>query len=137
MSLILIQETASTIPLPETGRGTLFLNETDQLVIKDTAGNVFEAAGIGVNQAWQTVTRSIGTTYTNLTGKPIVVAITASCSAALTVQGLIINGVTVYAGSVNVAGAACGFSLIVPDGATYVTTTNGGTLTLVTWVELR
>jgi hypothetical protein len=94
-------------------------------------------AGIGVNQTWQSVTRAIGTTYTNSTGKPITVAITASCTSGLTVQGLIINGVTVYASSVNVATAACGFALIVPNGATYVTTTNGGTLTLVTWVELR
>jgi len=94
-------------------------------------------AGLGVNQTWQSVTRAIGTTYTNSTGKPITVAITASCSAGLSVQGLTINGVAVYAASVNVATAASGFSLIVPDGATYVTLTNGGTLTLVTWVELR
>jgi hypothetical protein len=65
------------------------------------------------------------------------VAITASCTNGFTVQGLIINGATVYAGSVNVATAACGFSIIVPNGATYVTTTNGGTLTLVSWAELR
>jgi hypothetical protein len=94
-------------------------------------------AGIGVNQTWQSVTRAIGTTYTNSTGKPITTAITASCSSGFTVQGLTINGTPVYAGSVNVAGAACGFSLVVPNGATYVTLTNGGTLTLVTWYELR
>lgn len=94
-------------------------------------------AGLGVNQTWQSVTRAIGTTYTNSTGKPITVAITASCTSAFSVQGLTINGVAVYAASVNVATAASGFSLIVPDGATYVTLTNGGTLTLVTWVELR
>lgn len=94
-------------------------------------------AGLGVNQTWQSVTRAIGTTYTNSTGKPITVAITATCSAGLTVQGLTINGVAVYAASVNVASAASGFSLVIPNGATYVTLTNGGTLTLVTWVELR
>ncbi len=94
-------------------------------------------AGLGVNQTWQSVTRAIGTTYTNSTGKPITVAITATCSAGLTVQGLTINGVAVYAASVNVINAASGFSLVIPNGATYVTLTNGGTLTLVTWVELR
>jgi hypothetical protein len=92
---------------------------------------------IGVGQTWQSVTRAIGTTYTNSTGKPITVAITVTCSAGNTVQGLTINGVAVYAGAVNVATLGAGFSLIVPDGATYVTLTNGGTLTLVTWVELR
>ena len=92
---------------------------------------------IGVNQTWQSPSRAIGTTYTNSTGKPIMVAITATCTAGNTVQGLIINGATVYAGSVNVNGLATGFALIVPNGATYVTTSNGGTLTLVSWAELR
>ena len=92
---------------------------------------------IGVGQTWQSPSRAIGTTYTNSTGKPIMVAITASCTNGFTVQGLIINGATVYAGSVNVATAASGFSIIVPNGATYVTTTNGGTLSLVSWAELR
>jgi len=94
-------------------------------------------AGIGVNQTWQAPTRAIGTTYTNSTGKPITVAITATCNTAFTVQGLTINGTTVYAASVQVASSACGFSLVVPNGATYVTATNGGTLTFVTWYELR
>lgn len=94
-------------------------------------------AGIGVNQTWQSPSRAVGTTYTNSTGKPITVAITVTCTNAFTVQGLIINGATIYAGSVNVATAATGFCLIVPDGATYVTTTNGGTLALVSWAELR
>jgi hypothetical protein len=97
------------------------------------------ASSIGVGQTWQDVfaSRAIGTTYTNSTGKPITVAITATCSAGLTVQGLTIDGVIVYAASVNVVGAASGFALNVPNGATYVTVTNGGTLTLVTWHELR
>lgn len=94
-------------------------------------------AGLGVNQTWQSVIRAIGTTYTNSTGKPITVALTYSCTVANTVQGLVISGATVYASSVNIATFPGGFSLIVPDGATYVTTTNAGTLTLVSWAELR
>lgn len=94
-------------------------------------------AGIGVNQTWQSVTRAIGTTYTNSTGKPIMAAVSYTCTSAVSVQGFIINGATVYAGAVATAGAAGGFSLIIPDGATYVTTTNAGTLTLVAWAELR
>jgi len=95
------------------------------------------ASSIGVGQTWQGPSRAIGTTYTNSTGKPIMVAITATCTSGNTVQGLTINGVAVYAGSVNVNTLASGFALIVPDGATYVTLTNGGTLTLVSWLELR
>ncbi len=40
MSLILRQETASSIPTPDAGRGTIFLNPSDQLTIKDSAGNI-------------------------------------------------------------------------------------------------
>jgi hypothetical protein len=96
-------------------------------------------AGIGVNQTWQDVggSRAIGTTYTNSTGKPIMVVFTATCTAGNTVQGLTIDGVAVYAGSVNVNNLATGVTLIVPNGATYVTLTNGGILTLVSWHELR
>jgi len=94
-------------------------------------------AGFGVNQTWQAPTRAIGTTYTNSSGKPIMVSVSYTCTDANTVQGLIIAGTTVYAGAVNVATFAGAFSLVVPDGATYVTTTNAGTLTLVSWAELR
>jgi hypothetical protein len=95
-------------------------------------------AGIGVNQTWQDVSasRAIGTTYTNSTGKPIMVAITYTNSAAATVQGLVIGGVVVYAAGSEV-GNGSGFSLLVPNGLTYVTTTNGGTMSKVTWYELR
>jgi hypothetical protein len=93
-------------------------------------------AGIGVNQTWTSVARVIGTTYTNSTGKPIMVAITYTSSASSTVQGLTINGAAVYCAGSEV-GNGSGFSLIVPDGATYVTLTNSGTLTLVSWSELR
>jgi len=94
-------------------------------------------AGFGVNQTWQAPVRAIGTTYTNSSGKPIMVSVSYTCTDANTVQGLIIAPTTVYAGAVNVATFAGAFSLVVPDGATYVTTTNAGTLTLVSWAELR
>jgi hypothetical protein len=96
------------------------------------------AAGLGTGgQTWQSPTRAIGTTYTNSTGYPIQVAVTYSNTTGNTIQGLIINGVTVYAGAVDVANNPGAFSLIVPNGATYIFASNGGTATLVTWVELR
>jgi hypothetical protein len=92
---------------------------------------------IGLSQTWQSPARAIGTTYTNSTGKPIMVAICVTCTNGATAQGLIINGATIYAGAVNVATNGTGFALIVPNGATYVTTTNAGTLSIVGWAELR
>lgn len=133
MSLVLQSSGGGSVTIQEPTTASNFT----QTLPATTGTMALTSDVVGVNQTWQSVTRAIGTTYTNSTGKPIVVAITASCSSAFTVQGLTINGQTVYAGSVNVATAACGFSLIVPNGATYVTLTNGGTLTLVTWNELR
>ena len=96
-------------------------------------------AGLGVNQTWTDVSASrfIGTTYTNSTGKPIIAAISATNSLAQAVQGLTINGGAVYASGTSTVAGALGFSLVVPDGATYVTLTNNGVLTKVTWIELR
>jgi hypothetical protein len=128
------------MPITIDGTGTISGVSATGLTTAQNVGLsqlVGEASPVGAGQTWQSVTRAIGTTYTNSTGKPIMVAITVTCNAGNTVQGLTINGVAVYAGAVNVLGAGAGFALIVPNGATYVTLTNGGTLTLVTWVELR
>lgn len=93
---------------------------------------------IGVSQTWQNVyaSRAVGTTYTNSTGKPIGVAISYTCSAAATVQGLTINGQSVFCAGSEL-GNGSGFFVIVPDGNTYSFLTNGGTITIVTWNELR
>jgi hypothetical protein len=125
--------TSPTLVTPALGTPTALVGTN----ITGTANSL--NAGLGVNQTWQGVTgsRAIGTTYTNSTGKPITVTISYTCSLANTVQGLVIDGTTVYASSVSVNTFASGFTLIVPDGATYVTVTNNGTLTLVTWAELR
>jgi trimeric autotransporter adhesin len=113
------------------------ITNTGTLTLPTTTGTLaLTSQVIGVSQTWQAVTRVIGTTYTNSTGKPIMVAITYTSSASSTVQGLTINGAAVYCAGSEV-GNGSGFSLIVPDGATYVTLTNSGTLTLVSWSELR
>ena len=124
--------TSPTLVTPALGTPTALVGTN----ITGTANSL--NAGLGVNQTWQIVTgsRAIGTTYTNSTGKPITVAITYTCNLASTVQGLTINGTAVFCNGSEI-GNGSGFSLIVPDGATYVTLTNSGTLTLVTWAELR
>jgi hypothetical protein len=125
--------------------GTLTLTTALPVDQGGTGGTTVNAAStnlgiIGVGQTWQDVSgsRAVGTTYTNSTGKPIMVAVTYTCSSANTVQGLTISGASVYAAAIQaLANYASGFSLMVPNGATYVILTNGGTLTLVTWYELR
>ena len=94
---------------------------------------------IGVSQTWQNVasSRATGTTYTNSTGKPIMVAISYTNNTGNTVQGLTIASAAVYAAGVTTAGGAAGFALIVPNGSTYTFLTNGGASSIVTWHELR
>jgi hypothetical protein len=95
--------------------------------------------GIGVGQTWQNVTgsRSLGTTYTNTTGKPIEVNVrilmnTGGAYATLTVGGVIISG-TAYPNP----GNSVAVSAIVPNGVSYVAGVNTGTSTLAYWAELR
>lgn len=86
------------------------------------------ASGLGVGQSWTDVSgsRSLGTTYTNSTGKPIAVSwtSTAGYNPAVTV-----SGVTVVT---SVAYLVSAF-FIVPNGATYSISSSSSYV----WCELR
>lgn len=91
---------------------------------------------IGYNQTWQNVlsSRSNGATYTNSTGKPIMVSVTANPtsnnqSISATVGGVSLGSLILTAGY-----TAGGFQFIVPTGTTYVVSTSGS---LTAWAELR
>jgi len=94
----------------------------------------------GSNQSWidETGSRSLGTTYTNSTGRPILVSVAISTSSST-------YNAYCYVGSVKVAYIACSSSaftfascqFIVPSGATYEVVTNAGSGSLQQWSELR
>jgi hypothetical protein len=98
--------------------------------------------GLGAAQSWQdmSASRAINTTYTNTTGRPIIVtasmtSTTASCNAMI-----IINGVTtIYGSSVGATGQWMTISAVVPNGVTYRIAVSAGTGTIAanTWRELR
>ena len=95
---------------------------------------------IGVGQTWQNVTgsRTIGSTYTNSTGKPITVIIACTGNGANGLFGLTLNGaVTVYSPSTYTTGVWTSMTFIVPDGNTYTTSQQGSNVTLQVWAELR
>ena len=98
-------------------------------------------ASIGVGQSWSNLTssRAFNTTYTNSTGKPIMVMVTPIQIQNVTCEGLaIVNGVTIGGWSFydNAAGPArFPTSFIVPNGHTYRLTVTGSTLWY--WGELR
>lgn len=108
-------------------------------VTGDVTGNADTATAadnaIGVGQTWQSLTgsRSLGTTYTNSTGRSIQVTASVQNTASAVVGGVtIFNSYTV---------SCCGvpqisyfpISFIVPPGATYSISGSG----LAVWAELR
>jgi hypothetical protein len=93
-------------------------------------------SGLGIGQTWQSFTigtqRVSGTTYTNNTGKPIIVHIGATSGGAATYNYTItVGGVALYYS----AYAYIVGDTVVPVGSTYVVTQGSGAL--VSWLELR
>lgn len=103
----------------------------------DGSGNIAIATeGLGVGQTWQNLTasRSLATTYTNSTGKPIMVSVTWEQSN----QGemtLTVGGLAVDRGRQNQVGGGAAVQAIIPTGATYSVTSTGNSI--VNWMELR
>lgn len=96
-------------------------------------------SSLGYGQTWQSVigSRSAGTTYTNTTGKPIVVSVFESGAGVNGNLGLIIGGVTIaYTGNGSSQNTYQTVHGEVPPGATYSVTVSGGQ-TITGWAELR
>jgi hypothetical protein len=118
-----------------------------QLIAPGNSGNVLTSNGttwtssalgvIGIDQTWQNVTanRVAGTTYTNNTGKPIMVMITTykigSSPRTDFYVGNVIIGFTDGTGT-NDVGNHTAASFIVPNGSTYQVTSG-----FIQWSELR
>ena len=106
-----------------------------------TAGSYVGVPSVGVGQTWQAVTRISGTTYTNSTGKPIMVNAFDGYSANLTgyqTLQITVDGVTVATNRQYLAteNGSCFVSAIVPSGSSYVVTISGS-FTALTVRELR
>lgn len=105
-----------------------------------TATNAANTLGNG--QTWQSVTRANATTYTNSTGKPIVLQISASGpssgNVAVTIEASINSGPNVMvvraSGASGYAAVGAG-SIVIPIGATYVLTHTN--VSLASYWELR
>lgn len=114
-------------------------NVTNDDPVGSTTGNwvltSFDASpfGMGFNQTWQDVTssRSSGVTYTNTTGKPIMVNIwhTYDGTISITVDSQIVSKGSAYGYDGNNHHT---ISAIVPAGSVYVVSSGWGN-----WYELR
>ena len=106
-----------------------------------TAEATSAANAIGINQTWQSFTtsggspqRTTGTTYTNSTGRPIMIAF--SCNSGGASPTITIDSVTwtIGSGSSQYFNQAT-FSGVIPSGSTYSVSSFGSGS--VTWAELR
>lgn len=95
---------------------------------------------IGVNQTWQDVlaSRAVGVTYTNSTGKPIMISIATIVNTATPQSTLIASGIPI--GSVAVSGLPAGqsyrgqLSAVIPNNGTYLISSSAQ---ILQWGELR
>jgi hypothetical protein len=106
---------------------------------KTMATHVLENGLGGSGQTWQdmTISRLIGTTYTNSTGKPIIAIISFSTitnsinSAQISINGVAISFVVNQGGT----GSNCSVQIVIPNGAVYIVANSGNTY--LKWFELR
>lgn len=125
-------ETSAVTPIANGGTG------------QTTAALAGAALGaVGVGQTWTNVTssRALSTTYTNSTGRPIMIAVTIGIPSQLnSYVSFSINGSIVgYFGANSAAQPALldTTTLIIPDGSTYRVTTVTGSPGIQIWWELR
>ena len=93
--------------------------------------------GVGVGQTWQNVaaSRSIGTSYQNTTGKPIMVNIAYGTSATGFIQVSTDNSSWVTVSNTFTSGNHPAQSMIVPDNHYY--RLSGSGVNIQSWAELR
>lgn len=97
-----------------------------------------ESQVIGVGQTWQDVTASRvgGTTYTNTTGKPIMISVSGTPSADLRMY-MTINGQSTICDTGTYSNSAWTYGSvtnIIPNGSTYSVYALKG---IAKWLELR
>jgi hypothetical protein len=99
------------------------------------------ATVLGMGQTWQNVTgsRAVSTTYTNSTGRPILLCIGGTVSVAGGALNVAIGGVNVaYSPAAYVNnGFISANGILVPNGSSYAVAPGTGVFTINSWFELR
>jgi len=126
------------IDISETTAGTW---ATAPTTIQGMGGKALDnLSGLGAGQTWQNVlaSRALSTTYYNLTGRPIIVAVTCTGGTTDTYNNMsvFVNGAVVCSGTSTGRGSATSttVSAVVPHGSSYQVTGNYG---VSIWSELR
>ena len=114
--------------VPTAPTATLGTNTTQ---IASTAFVIANSGGLGTGQTWQDVTgsRVLATTYTNSTGRPIMVSVTTGSASVTTLN---INGKEYTKFNAASGGYGSAYAII-PNGATYACVAGA----ISRWMELR
>jgi len=110
------------------------------LTLQATTGTMaLQGDVIGLSQTWQNLTasRALSTTYTNSTGKPILVQVFCTAATVNAQTTLTINSVVVATHCL--AGSTTGGTVygIVPNSGTYSVAQAGASAAIQIWTELR
>ncbi len=120
-------------------RGNAGATTQDVMVVAGDGKVTFPAGSqmLGVGQTLQDVkaSRAIGTTYTNTTGKPIVVSVSFQSTAGINSGILFVNTQVFGQSSGGFVGAIFNICVIIPPGGTYRATTSSADV--IYWAELR
>jgi len=103
MSLILIQETASSIPSPAAGKGTVFLNTSDQLSVKNSSNAVSVLPSINSSTNTYVIYNNAGSFGQSAN------FVFNETTSTLTLANLIVSG-TLQAGDISVSSISNGTS---------------------------
>lgn len=126
---------------------TLVLDGTSGVTFpNNSAQSVAAADGLGVGQTYQDMSgsRAANTTYTNTTGKPILIyeaLITGTNAIGILTYSFSVNGSVVQSGTTGNGTVAftrygSASNIVIPPGATYQLTFSNA-VTTTKWVELR
>ncbi|WP_338755012.1 hypothetical protein [Ralstonia sp. RRA.1] len=99
------------------------------------AVNQSQVVGVGQTFTNVTASRASGTTYTNSTGKPIIVYVNATTTASNGALSIAVNGVTCGFSVQPISGSVVAATALVPSGGTYVVSV--GSANTLSWSELR
>lgn len=101
-------------------------------LIQGSGGNALTSmSSLGYSQTWQAVTRVLGTTYYNTTGRPIVLDTEITSTSTINAVICTINGVAVFQSGHSGSNGSYG-CWVIPPYASYVLSTSGGTSPTVT-----
>lgn len=125
------QATTTNVGISRFANATEISNKSNSNVSvnPNNAATIAQSTDFGVGQTWQNVSRSLGSTYTNNTGRPIQISIFASGSSG-SALALIIDGLELLRTNQS---ATIHVTAVIPNGSSYTIT---GAI-LSNWSELR